>query len=592
MNPGQFDRAAWMRQRGFRANLRTDRIEVISGPGLFHKLRAKLSGRIKRSSSPKVSGLASALLLGERRSLDRDFVENLRKTGGAHFLAVSGLHLSVIAMGFWFLLSLLPIRRSWKLGSLLVLLWIYAFLTGLPTSVVRATIMMTLWLGADLVGKKRDPLVSLATAALLLLLWDPGQRKEIGFQLSFLAVLGIFLLLPLFPKKKFLGLLFVTLSAWAMTFPVVHSQFNLLSPAVSLTTLLFFPLILVVMAGGTLALLHPDAGKITTIAYAGLEQAAAFSASLPITHFSGPAPLPGSLFLYYAGLATWVFWMRHRPRAWKLALLPLLLLPLGIQRSPEPGVSFTVLAMGRGHCVYGEFSDGRNFLFDAGSLDHADPGRDIIVPFLWSRGITRIDFLFLSHPDADHVNGTESVLEHIEVGRIILPPSFRGGELAGRLQDRLPVSFLERAADPVPVAPGIDLLGPPDWDRFGGSPRTNDSSLVLLLSAGSGKILLTGDIEARATGRLLEEVRDLRADILVVPHHGKSNKNMEELIRNVDPVITIVPGPRRYASGKTLDLLEDKTLLLVTGTTGAIDVKPGGNRWLVRTFRGYFRAAR
>ena len=244
--------------------------------------------------------------------------------------------------------------------------------------------------------------------------------------------------------------------------------------------------------------------------------------------------------------------------------------------------------MGRGLCVYGEFRDGRNFLFDAGSLDYRDPGRSVVAPFLWSRGISRIDTLFLSHPDADHINGTNSLLDRFPVGRVVLSTAFEGSPFVKNLERKVPLYFMERTSRVMEIFPGIELLGPPDWDRFGRKVPTNEHSLVLRISDGDRRILLTGDIEEKGTARLLKEMKDIRAEILIAPHHGKSNKRMDELVHAVDPLVTIVPGPRRYASEKTLEILDETSLLLVTGTSGAIDLVAKGGAWKVAPFRWDF----
>lgn len=586
MNPGQFDWAQWLRRRGFRATIQATQVEVHSDPNLLSKIRHRIKKRWKRVSPPEVSGLTTALLLGERDGLDQTFVENLRRSGGAHFLALSGLHISVIGAAFWMGLSILGIRRRWKIGTLIALLWGYATLTGFPISVVRATTMATFWLGADLLGRKRDALVSLAASALVILLFNPEERQNIGFQLSFLAVLGILLFLPLFPKSRIAGLFAVSLSAWATTSPLVQYHFNLLSPLFTLTNILAFPFVILVMAGGAASLLIEEASFVTKVAYEGLSLISHHLSHIPGGHFFRAAPAPESLTLYFLALGIFLVWMKRRPRFSKVFLLLPLLLALGWSTPAEPRTRITVLSMGRGLCVYGEFRDGRNFLFDAGSLDYRDPGRAIVAPFLWSRGISRIDTLFLSHPDADHINGTNSLLDRFPVGRVVLSTAFEGSPFVKSLQGRVPLYFVERTSRAVEISPGIELLGPPDWDRFGRKVPTNETSLVLRISDGDRRILLTGDIQEKGTARLLKEMKDIRAEILVAPHHGKSNKRMEELVHAVDPIVTIVPGPRRYASEKTLDILEEESLLLVTGTSGAIDLEANGERWKVRPYRG------
>ncbi|MDP6959394.1 MAG: ComEC/Rec2 family competence protein, partial [Planctomycetota bacterium] len=313
MNPGQFDWADWLRRRGFRATIQANQIEVHSDPSLLAKIRNRIKKRWEQISPPEVSGLTAALLLGEREKLDPTFAEDLRTSGGAHFLALSGLHISVIGAAFWSALTILAIRRRWKLGILIALLWGYATLTGFPVSVVRATTMATFWLGADLLGRKRDALVSLAASALVILLLNPEERQNIGFQLSFLAVLGILLFLPLFPKSRIAGLFAVSLSAWATTSPLVQYHFNLLSPLFTLTNILAFPFVILVMAGGAASLLIEEASFMTAVAYEGLTLISQWLSNIPGGHFFRAAPAPEALTLYFLALGIFLVWMKRRP---------------------------------------------------------------------------------------------------------------------------------------------------------------------------------------------------------------------------------------------------------------------------------------
>ncbi|MBI2901547.1 MAG: ComEC/Rec2 family competence protein [Planctomycetes bacterium] len=588
-NPGQFDRRAWLRRQGIAGTMYAHEIEVLSGPrgplSLLSRVRRFLRGRLDAASRPEAAALAAAMLFGDREGLDERLTLDLQRTGTTHVLAVSGFNVALVVLAVWALLVLAGVRGRLRVVLLLAATWIYALTAGLEASVLRAAIMASVWLGAEIFRRRSDPPVSLAAAALVILAFDPHQVRDVGFQLSFLAVIGILALVPLLsrsfgPQRPWIhrvyGAALVSLAAWLATAPVVQTEFHLLTPCVLVTNLLFSPLVLAITALGAVSIAVPPAGLLTGVVYDVLAWLARAITSVPGSYFFVPGLPPALAALYYGGGTAWAAWTRAAPAGWKILLVPVLVAPLAapglLHRRPED-LRLAALDVGRGACLYVEFADGRNFLFDAGSLDFRDAGASVAAPYLWSRGVFRVDTLFLSHPDADHANGALSLVERFRVRRIVVGRPFArepaGAELLRRARERgVEVVEVERVGAPVRIAPDIELFGPPVWEKYGRAVPSNESSLVLRVG---GRILLTGDIEETGVEALLENP-DVAAAVLVVPHHGKSDRRNAELLGRVRPDLAVIPGAEHTASPRTLRELRERCATYAVGTTGALEI--------------------
>jgi competence protein ComEC len=255
-----------------------------------------------------------------------------------------------------------------------------------------------------------------------------------------------------------------------------------------------------------------------------------------------------------------------------------------IGRARPEGFFVAMIDVGRGSALYAEWPDGRNLVFDCGSLDHRDVGATVVAPYLWSRRVRQVDTLVLSHGDADHVNGAFSLIERLRVRRLVVSK-----RLAPEIIDRaraagLEIIVVERSGpQPVEIAPGVEVLGPPPWEKYGGTVRENESSVVLRLD---GRVLVTGDIEERGTLELLELKEALATPVLVVPHHGKGQDLHRALALAVSPRIALVSAPEGYFSQDVVGNLERTCRVYRTGRDGCIEMTLRGETTEIRTFQG------
>jgi competence protein ComEC len=485
--------------------------------------------------------------------------------------------------GVYFLLRLVGLPGRSTAVVLIVFVWFFAGLTGGRTPVLRAATMSTVYFGAELFHRERDSVNALLLSAALLLLWRPGDLFAPGFQLSFAAVIGILsfsrplgdrlvaeealvLRLSRFPGDRFrarigywIGMsLAVSAGAWIATAPLVLYHFNVLTPVTLLANLPAAPLTGMLLAVGFFTLpwivLWPrvlffalPAGLLARL----LSEFATFFAGLPCAHLFLPSPHPWRLAVGYGCLllAAW------RPRGLRRFHRVSFVLPLGAAflffflpaggKAPD-GLEMTVLEVGQGSCSVLRFPDSRVLVYDAGTRGGLDVGEWIIAPFLWSKGVRRIDLLVLSHSDTDHVSGVEGLLERFHVGRALVPVGFssspEGRRVLAALRARgVPVHALHRTtAPPSSWRSTLRILGPPPRSRWGGDLSANNASLVLSVRFGGREILLPGDLEGLGLEFLHRHVGDSAFDVLLAPHHGADEVAGNEPFSEAGPSVVVI----------------------------------------------------
>ena len=418
-----------------------------------------------------LAGLCRAMLLGQAGRTKPYLVTAFRNLGVSHLLAVSGLHVGLIALaGFWLIICFLKIYPELLLkidagrltaGLTFIPVLFYAALAGGKPSTFRAATMITVFLGAMLVGRRRDPLSALAAAALIILALDPDSLYTAAFQLSFIAAGTLIIFLPGLLNKnrkslrnhnaaglirrRILAAFMITLCAGLGTMPVVAYHFYSLPlwsiPAnMILTPIIALGITPIGLAGLGMATVFPGISSMLFSALNAvfnplLGELAAVGASPGLTWLT---PRPGLLFfiVFYGTGAVLVLvrvWIsKPRPSylpktaflkffalfndktlivktmAAGIAILALTALPFLYSHPSGPTrLEVNILDVGQGSAAYAAFPDGRGMIIDGGGFPGSefDPGESLIAPFLLNRGVTRVDVLALSHPQEDHVGG-------------------------------------------------------------------------------------------------------------------------------------------------------------------------------------------
>lgn len=612
-NPGEFDRQAYYRRQGYDFAVQE---AVLLGESrsfsrlrqLQWELRQYLTGVLYRTFPKREAGVLEAMLLGNKKQLEGELKSAFQKANISHILSISGLHISLIGMGLFRLLKKGGLRLYPAAGIAFVLLLFYGGMTGNSVSTRRAVLMFAFYLGAQMSGRTYDMLTAIGAAAAFLVLPNPKLLADSGFGLSFSAVSGVAVLIPAAGKLKkpcfkpvrsrwekrkeklwdaLLGGLCVSIA----TLPLILNSFyewNLYSVPANLLVIpltgILLPLALLVLVlgavtGSTGWLFVPVClVRLLLGCFAWIAETA--------------AALPGGM--WYPGRMTWwktlgfalaaalFLWRSH---GWKrrrgvffLGLLTAFLL-LPVPAAPQ----VSVLDVGQGECIYIRSGAGKNYLIDCGSTSQSDTGAYQVLPFLKAKGVRYLDAVFISHLDADHVNGLEAVLGERKgmVRLLVLPESAREDEALPELLDlarrwRVPVRYMKQGDRAADGSLRLECLFPAEGVR---EEDRNEGSLVLLMEMEGTRMLFTGDLGEAGERQLIEQAGEkIRGcDILKAGHHGSAGSSSQAFLEMVRPGMVLISCGRnnRYGhpAAETLERIEAVgSRYFVTAQRGALTV--------------------
>lgn len=577
-NPGEFDYNKYLNRIGISGILicnEADSLSILSRDyntvnSAIFTIRKTIDKRLHELFEPQTAGLLRGLLLADRSEIDFELKTQFINSGVIHVLAVSGLHVGYILIIFIFMFG----RFNIVIRSVLISIGLisFMFITGVPPSVFRATVMSLIILLAFVSGRSTNLINSISLAALVLLLIDPGEIYNPGFQLSFSAVLSIAIIFPIIENqinglgitKKFVRgiILFigVSLSAQIGTLPFTLAYFGKLSIIALFTNLLVIPAIgmVIALAFASLSLslisitISSYFAVINDVIVSFLFNVISYTGSLDFSFVWIPDYSLWDAIIFYVIVSLMIFFIKHSIR-WQAKLIIVVLSVLNIlflssiddyELLPDNKLSIMMIDVGQGDAILLKFPNNQTALIDAGDVNpFFDNGERIIIPLLRYLGINKIDYGFISHLDADHYGGFISLLHYGIIDEIFKPfPDSSDKDI--RLEKflaKLNVNVNYYTREYYDFGGAKLYILNDDTDDFYNTLSSNDKSGMMKLVFGKISILFTGDVEKKAEAYYVNKYDHfLNADVLKVAHHGSKTSSIASFINKVNPQVSLI----------------------------------------------------
>ncbi|OQK18378.1 hypothetical protein AU255_11335 [Methyloprofundus sedimenti] len=605
LNPGGFDYEKWLFTQhigatGYIRQAETAILLATKSPwSSISVIRQKLADLlIKQDISPASMALIKALSIGDKSQISARQWQVLSSSGTNHLMAISGLHIGLIAgMVYWLVFNCwlrLPSNRysAPQIAACFAFIaaLFYAALAGFSIPTQRALIMLGIFMLTLVMRRHVKTLNVFALALLAVLLVDPMAVLSAGFYLSFLAVFSIVYVLSarLCPEHRFVSSLKIHAFVALSLLPVLlffFQRVSLIAPvaniiAVPVVSIVVVPLSLLAL---TLLQILPEIAvfllQIVDSVLQALWQVLEYLVDLPMASIVRPKPQLWQMIVALLGVL-----LILAPKGIPGRFLGIfLVLPVFLVKpeKPVPGaMNLTLLDVGQGLSVVVETAE-HALVFDTGARfsDKFDMGRNVILPFLYYRHILRLDKLIISHADNDHIGGAETLLNSISVQQVL---SSVPDQLAtyNAIQCSAGYSW---EWDQIK----FQFLSPPEH----GFENENDNSCVLRIDTPQSSVLLTADIERAAEDYLIQNSSEsLQADILISPHHGSNTSSSTAFLALVKPEKILIPAdsPNRFGFPH-VEVIERYQAIaakyFITGDQGAISIRFNDNRNQLESYR-------
>lgn len=633
--PGLFDYREFLQNQGIHRLLKVEdtagwsRFGPPTAPPLADRFTAWSQNILALGLPPgdPMVRLQWALALGWKEAMTDEVSDPFIKASTFHIFAVDGLRIAIVSGIFLFGLRKFGVSRPIRGLLVLPVILCYAVLTGWPASAVRAILMAAVVIVGWWVNRPSDPLNSLFAAAIAILVYDPLDLYQAGFQLSFFVVLCILLIHPSFDQivtkllkvdpllpdelrsrwnrrlrkaaRHLLGAGMASLSAWLGSIPLVAYYFHMITPWSVLTNLPTIPACALVLMANLLSLL---CGAWFPLASIGLnhlswhlmkfiELISKWSAAQATSYYYVSAPGLFSILLYYTILISvltgWLFQGQYRK--WKLGILSTVVIAwTALWAWERPVVLLTVLPLRGGHAVFAQAPGTRNdWLIDCGNEFSAD---SVIIPFLEAKGVNRLTHFLLSHGDNNYVGGATNVLTLFRPRNVLLSPIHFRSPSYRSLESLLQTSSMTvkkniRAND---KSGPWTILHPDEQNHFA---RSEDNSVVLRGDFHGLRVLLLSGLGQLGQRALMERTNDLAADIVISGPIGEGDPISPLLLEAIHPRAIIIadspdPTPRRISAAFKERIRRSNIPVIYTREHGTawLTIRPGS--WRIESMDG------
>ena len=580
--------------------------------------------------SEEISGLLVGILIGDKENISEEVQEDFKNSSLSHMLAVSGTHVSYIILGLSIILNNFGKRYS-SIFSIFFLIF-FMYITNFTASVVRACIMGIIMLGSRIFYKKSDIYVSMGLSILIILIENPFKILDIGLILSYSGTLGIVILYKIWSNKikqknriikYIINTLLITFAAQLFVFPIIAVYFNNISITFFISNLLATPILAIIIIFGFFNILVyfilNEIGIILSIFLKLNLKILIFishsCANIPYANLLTITPKIFYVILYYLIICLYIIrykitnikeeWQylsslekksvlilkkiikNKRKYILKILLILLIIIILNITISNiNKQTKIYFIDVGQGDSTLIITENKKNILIDGGgnitNKDY-DIGENVLLPYLLDRGITKIDYLIVSHFDYDHVGGLYEIIEKLNIKQIIIPKVENISEEENIFLNKVKEKHIninrvnENNKIYIDKNTTIHILSP--LNKLIEDNYINNNSLVFKFIYNNFSILFTGDIEKIAEEKILNNLKkeELKCDVLKVPHHGSKTSTTEKFLEYVNPKIALIGVGKNnfgHPSDLVIERLERKGIKIYrTDLNGEIEIR-------------------
>ena len=627
-NPGGFDYQEFLETKGISlvGTVKSDlyivsRLEKRGNLFLewIYDWRKDLISNIEKNFVTPYSSMLVATLFGERSGLSDEIENKFKFSGTYHIFAISGFNIGLVSFIFYMLFRLIGLSPVFASFPAIIAVTFYSILAGMQPSVVRAMIMAIVYFISVIIKRESDLYNSLCIAAFLILIMDPNALFDVGFILTFAATFFIMYLTPkinelmkFIPSRYLSGLVSASLSAQIGVTPVLAFYFNNISLTAVLANLVVVPLASLIFGIGIVFLgfslfftssLFYIAGILAFLLQTMLSSVDFFS-RLPFAYIKIPTPNIFQVTSFYFLVFLIVYAKGRKPlRLVSIAFAVILAGSLftgvsNIINSDKLKVTF--LDVGEGDCALIILPGGKTVLIDGGGTydDNFDTGEKVVTPFLLYNRITTLDYVILTHPHPDHMNGLKAVLKNFTVKNFWEGCADGSYDLNYRIikdtvsREKIPYKKVgsgeEYSLDKDVI---IRVINPTKEvcerknDYF---KNMNNLSLAFQVIYKKVKILFAGDIQIEAMKNIIERNADIRSTAIKVPHHGAKDSADFEFIKKVSPKVAVISAGANnrfhHPSAEALEIYKKSGAKIYrTDINGAVTLRSDGVRVWVET---------
>jgi competence protein ComEC len=614
-NPGQFNYRDYLAARDIYHFYSYGQIDSIMYRGqgdrnwflyrVINPLHDYCGCQLNRYLQTPAAGLLNALLLGEKQDLSQETIGRFKELGVIHVLAISGLHVGYIILFVFTLFSLLRFSKKYKILGLGLVLIIYVNLVRFVSPVLRAALMAILFLLGEISERKVSAYNILAGVALLILVWEPRELFQVGFQFSFLGVLALIYgpakVERLLPMRKWLRDVFpdnrgieyflkgvwvplqVSMAVVMINIPLTMYYYGAIPTYAVIANLVVIPLvgiivflgIFLLIASGFSNWLAAGIGEIINWLDSVLSWVVQIISGFPGSYIDVPYPKFWQVVLWTVVIFLVLNFKDTRIRKPLLAILSLYAIYL-ICTADRTGrqIQAAFLDVGQGDASCLVFPNHNTMLIDAGDRQAAwDSGQNTLLPFLKHAGILHVQYAVISHPHDDHIAGFYSLLQKITLDTLVIshyqyPSAIYSDIISLCRRSNIFIRQVQKGDCLYPDRSCRVYVLHPDSQytvlRKIDGATCNNNSIVLKIQYGQNGILFTGDLQREAENSILLYKEFLECEILKVAHHGAVNATSVNLLNYVQPLCAVISVGRKnkfnHPSTQTLNRFSEKNI--------------------------------